>query len=97
MLKFYVLGNQAKKNYLQNKIKNFLIPNDITRIDFDLNRYANWKASEYRTFYHHIALPLFRNELPSPNYWNLLCLIYGKKTFNVLLFQKFSLRILFLI
>jgi hypothetical protein len=67
-----------KRNLLQRKINQFFIPTDITRIDFNLNHYGNWKASEYRTFYLYIALPLFKDEIPSVNFWNLMCLVYGE-------------------
>ena len=53
-----------KRNVLQRKINEFLTPTDITRIDFNLNHYGNWKASEYRTFYLYIALPLLKDEIP---------------------------------
>ena len=67
-----------KRNLLQRKINQFFIPTEINRIDFNLNHYGNWKASEYRTFYLYIALPLFKDEIPSVNFWNLMCLVYGE-------------------
>ena len=67
-----------KRNFLQRKINQFFIPTDITRIDFNLNHYGNWKASEYGTFYLYIALQLFKVEIPSVNFWNLMCLVYGE-------------------
>ena len=45
-------------------LKNLNLTSTITRRNFEVGKSMTWKASENRTFYLYLALPLLSNYLP---------------------------------
>ena len=67
-----------KKLAIQARLKELSLPDSITRISFDLAKCLSWKASENRTFYLYLALPLLKPYLPEVYFVHLYSFVYGK-------------------
>lgn len=55
-------------------LNNCKMPSDINRAVRGLDTISFWKATEFRTFLHYIAIVIFRDHLDNESYANFLCL-----------------------
>ena len=62
---------------IQESINGFSLPATINRKNFDIYRFSKWKASEYRTFFLYMAVPILKEFLKPKYFWNLACIVFG--------------------
>ncbi|CAF1044042.1 unnamed protein product, partial [Brachionus calyciflorus] len=80
---FYI-GKPKTKRKIQNELKKFKFPHTLSRIDFEIENYNTWKATEIRTFFLYICIPLLKNILKPKYFWNIACLIFAVKMLHQL-------------
>ena len=62
---------------IQKAIDKFAFPISINRTRFDLKHWKQWKASEFRTFFFYMAVPILKDYLKPKYFWNLCILVFG--------------------
>ena len=85
---FFLAKN--KKLAIHAKQKELSLPDSITRISFDLAKCLSWKASENRTFYLYLTLPLLKPYLPEVYFVHLYSFVYGKDSNFFFYFFRFD-------
>ncbi len=65
------------KSEIDSVLKHLNLTSVITRRNFQVGKSMTWKASENRTFYLYLALPLLANYLPKDYIIHLYCFVYG--------------------
>ena len=62
---------------IQTILNTLQLPHTITRISFKIEKYSQWKASEVRTFFLYLALPIMKHFLDEKYAWNLAYIVHG--------------------
>ena len=63
---------------IQHDISRFAFPISVNRKRFELKHWKQWKASELRTFFFYMVIPLLKEYLRPKYFWNLCTLVFGK-------------------
>ena len=73
-------GTPSNIRKIQELLNNIELPHNINRKDFQINKILTWKASEYRTFFLYLALPVLKTVMLArpTQYLNMCCFVYGK-------------------
>ena len=66
------------KNKMQKIIDEIHLPHFINRRRFNLNNIFTWKASEFKTFFFYLCVPVLKDFLDYKYICSVSFLIYGK-------------------